>query len=487
MITIILILFSANNNYFNKKTEKEDIDNNALAFECVLTDESGNSELRKISTYKSENIYGVGDYLLCNFKRRYNYTKSIKRISFELFSDNVELKDAYSSTENWRVKTSDYSTFKNGKYISLSDINKDSNIEDVKFKLYIKDNTNIKDNKYDIYFKNIRIHTYSGETDNMDTKQSSLNTGEYRYYLDNGIIKFEKSDLNGCFKIINEYNCESTNCAVNMATQAFIYQNDNKNIVMIDDANDNTLFDIENGIIGIYGGYMRWLYPEKYLFLDGGKYIYLKEKNSNNYGIIDRDGNIIHEFNLGNIEALYPEGILNSVYSIENDMIVNQKDGKYGISKITSNDTIIDYVFSSVRLIVNVEYNKDTSNYSKTVSNKYFKAKQDGKWYLYSFDTKEKVINEGYDNLFVVNDKIIVAEKEKYLYIKDYSGNNIVEDKIENLSDKYLEYVCCGTNPGIEVNTKDNIITITTYENNDWAKYNKYEYNISSKVLTKKQ
>ena len=459
------------NSIYNLQTVRGEgyINSNILVFKCALTDENGSEKISEVEKY------GVGDYLLCDTKIVSSYTKQIDNLSFEFISNNIELLKLYTISDVWEVKKTDSSTENGNISISIATNGKNSNdnLSDVKFLLHIKNNEN-NDKSFKINFNNIKIHTIEDATYKTKDMVVEFNTGESRYYYKNDVIIFEKMQDDGSFKKTNEYKCNTVDsCIVNLAAQNFVYQNDNSNIVMIydKDSKDMTvLFDIEKGIIDTYGGRPSWLYTANST-QRVNTYIYIMAKDSDKFGIIDVNGKIIHEFNLGNINANIPSGILYSVYSIENDMIVDQRNDKYGITKITSSDTIIDYKFKSIRL----------------VNNKYFKAKSDGKWYLYSFDTKDKVIEDGYDELFVVNDEIIIVEKDKYLYIKDYNGNNIVEDKIEDLSKEYFEYVCCGSNPGIDINIKDDIITITTYKDNDWLNYNQYEYSISSKVLTKKK
>ena len=88
-------------------------------------------------------------------------------------------------------------------------------------------------------------------------------------------------------------------------------------------------------------------------------------------------------------------------------------------------------------------------------------------------------------------DNILFVQEVVYLYIKDYTGKNIIEDKIKVLSD-YNEKACCGSTYGTYVfldNDNNNIIHITIDNGKAWeedfVQYS-YVYNIKNKILTKK-
>lgn len=500
VIVAVIAIYNRNNYYYFDDDDddlssygRNEISADLFNFECSLSNEAGTEKI------EDHNVYGVGDHLLCNIKMSYKYDKQIRSVALDFVSHNVELVEVYSISDDWHIKVKDTSLYKEGTYVYLTSMGRSDNakITDVKFHLHIKGNENV-DDSFGVGFGQVTISLVNeNKDDHFDEKIIGFPIGESRYYKKGDSIIFEKVQEDGSFKEVNSYKCRFSDwCTTSNAKEGFGYQNDNKNTVMITDKENDKyiaiIFNVDKGIVGTYSDTESWLYSNKYEY-QSGTYIYIKAKDSENFGIIDKEGNIIHEFNLGATNAFYKSQLLSSAYSIENDMIIDQKDNKYGVSKISSNDKIIDYKFDSIRFIVNgksTEIKEGTAIhyiYEKTVDNKYFKAKLNGKWYLYSFDTKEKVTSEGYDNLFVANDKILVVEKDKYLYITDYQGNKLLDDKIENLSKEYLEYVCCAANPGIEVGTKDNIITITTYKDNNWEDYNQYEYNISDNTLTKKK
>lgn len=316
--------------------------------------------------------------------------------------------------------------------------------------------------------KNMNGSIINEETNSSNSVENKLPNYKIEF-TETSVISY-KLTKDGLYTKINELSCN--NCWI-LSTQSFYYADFDKGIVMLNSKDDNKdfLFNLEKDAFETYGG-GAWLKGKDANPTPDGSdaaYILAYDNEIKKYGIIDKNGNIVKNFIFDKPDYFIPSGILKSAYSIENNMFVGSKDGKYGISKLTTDDIIIDYNFESIRLI----------------NDKYCKNKLNSKWYLYDLNTKDKVIDEGYDNLFVVNDEIVIVEENKYLYIKDYNGNNLVKDKIEDLSNKYYEYVCCGSNPGIEISLDDNIITIKTYKENNWDDYNQYEYNISAKSLTK--
>ena len=469
------------NNHKQAEESYAKVDGSGLYISCELNDPQASERI----SYIPYNVYGVGDYLYCSLSI---YKYNVSKMSFNVNkNDNIDFIEAYSKNKQWQVTKEDNS-------ISLLSLKNGAEVDDVILKFYIKNKIS-KDEDKTIKLNSIRFTTSGGSNYLDNGKTYKITFSDNRRYLTNGVIIFEKVQNDGSFKKVNEYKCKTPDsCYPDIAWEGFSYVNADANTIMLEDKeNDNhflVLFNFDKGIVDTYGAKVSWLYSAKYDYRSG-TYLYIKSKDSDKYGIIDANGNMIHEFNLGATNAFYKSQLLPTAYSIENDMIIDQKDNKYGVSKIKSNDIVIDYEFESIRFIVDTKTieiqdgNNKKYSYEKTVNNKYFKAQLDGKWYLYSFDMKDKVIDEGYDNLFVANDEVIVAEKDKYLYIKDYEGNNLVEDKIEDLSEKYNEYICCAMNPGIEVETKDNIVTIKTYKDNVWENYNQYEYNISSKTLLK--
>ena len=293
------------------------------------------------------------------------------------------------------------------------------------------------------------------------------------FYYDGSAIKMTKNydDIADKTNIISKYMCEA-NCN-EIATENFNPGIMINKKVFIDDNSKMVLFDIEEGkVVGEYGLAAFWLHDEDSKYTsDGGRYIMIKALDSDYYGIIDKNGGIIHEFNIGTqkrggLNNKYP--MYTTYYSVEGDYIVNYKDDKFGITKITSNDVVVDYKYDDIKLM----------------GRNYYKVSENNKWYLYSFATKTKVLNDGYDYIIGVYDNIVIVDNDKKIYIKDFSGNNLIDSPIDDTSKdiKDIAEVCCGNNPGVTSSLEKNVITISVYkEGSNDATY--YNYDIATKTL----
>ena len=248
-------------------------------------------------------------------------------------------------------------------------------------------------------------------------------------------------------------------------TQCFGGQDLEKGKLAIYDGEKLVLYDFEKGVIGKYGQTIYTLYTDDDY---NKKYYYVSDVNTKKYGIIDFDGKKIKNFTMEKLDKLLTCDLLSNTYSIKYDLIVEKKNNKYGIIKITKDEIVIEHIYDDIRI-----YN-----------DKYYKAKLEDKWYLYSYETKEKVHEQGYKEIFFATDNILVTQIDNYLHIKDYNGNNIIEDEIQTYID-YNEEACCGTPEGINVyyNKENNKIEIGVSQ--EFKENYEYEYDINSKKLTK--
>jgi len=439
---------NSNSNADDNSTTYFSVDEEVIDFNCSLY-EPNTEKTIEMTNYKN-NVYGVGDYVYCNIKVNNSYNYKINNMELEYnYGNNVELESINSITNNW-------STEKNLGNIKITQINDDSDISDVYFKFYIKNNKGIKDS-YKITIENLIFKSNNSDYKLKDNKIINLNTANERVVQNGKVLQFDKAASDGSFKTINKYNCADDFCGVNIASQRFLYENENSNIVMITDGEYNILFDKENGIIDTYGEVPQWLVQEN----GEEKYLYVNKKDTNKYGIVDKNGKIIKDFTLEKWPFMsYQRYSLR--YSIENNMFVDIKNNKYGIIKLTSDDIIIDYIYDDLDLI----------------SSKYYKAKESGRWYVYDFNTQEKYIEEGYDYIHYASDKILIVEKDATLYLKDFNGKNIIDDTIKINKEVTIQAY---TNNKIK-----NIIDI--YVCNDEYCYElkeHYEYDISSNKLNK--
>lgn len=477
-LIVIIILSSLNNhskyNNYNGNSNSDyanytrnDISQYDIRFKCSLVNE--NNEEIVSNSYIGTDMYsyGLGDNLLCNLETSNGYKKEFNKVTFVLASNNIELEKVYSEDDSININTS-YGS-KNSTFVTLSTTQNALDLNKVKMKLHI--NGNIKDSeKYLIELSSISITTSPNTYDYLKLLTLELNHDSIRVVRDNGKLKFQAAKSDGTYKTTSVYTCKSSDnwCVVNNAAQTFYYQNqEEKNIVLIQDSQDNNIinifYDTNNGIIATYGGSPRWLYSKN--DKNDGTYIYIKNENNESYGIVDKKGKVIHDFNLNMVCLGNTDGSRCLSYSIDGNIFVNKKDNKYGIVKIDSNDVVIDYKYDDIKIL----------------NSKYFKASENGKWYIYDVATKDKHLEKSFDDIYVLLENTLIVSDGEYWTFIDYDNNPIINDKIKvNSEYKYVNYYTDTQN--------SNIIHIGFY-NNDYGldqAYESYDYNISNKVLTKK-
>jgi len=462
LILIILYIISTilpKKDYVHENNKESNISVNNISqydikLECSLVNENGEKISGKGYIDNNFSIYGSGDNVLCELENMYK--KSFDKISFEFENEIIKLQDVYSNNSNVNINISD----KNNKStINITTTEEEINLGDIKLKFNINDKPTNND-RYIIMLSNLRLITSPTSEDYLDFLSLELKYDSKRVVWDNGKLKFQYIGNSGNFEVVNEYACKSQykyDCTVNVASQMFAYNNEDSNIVMITDGNYNILFDKTKGIIDTYGDKPQWLHLEGGI----GKYIYINKKDSNKYGIIDKNGNVIKEFNLN--EWPYTVYMRFSLrYSIENDMLVDIKNDKYGIIKLTSDDIIVDYIYEDLDLI----------------NSKIFKAKNDNSWYVYDIKTQQKYIEEGFDYIHYASDEILIVEKDNMLHLKNYNNKKIIDDTIkitkEDVIQAYVDY------------SNNNIISIHICKDEYCHDYKeRYEYNIADNKLSK--
>ena len=300
----------------------------------------------------------------------------------------------------------------------------------------------------------------NNKNENDAVDEEFVNKYKYEVNEENNIFTFYK--YQDGYKKINEYKCEAETCIAYIAQCFAISDMENGKLSILDD-NQLVIYDFEKGVLGKFGNTAYTL----------GKYYYVSNIETKKYGIIDINGNIIKDFTQEKLDKIRSCDLLDNTYSIKYDLLVEKKNNKYGIIRITKDDVVVEHKYDDIRI-----YN-----------DKYYKAKLEDKWYLYSYETKEKVHEQGYKEIFFATDDVLVVQIDKNLYIKNYNGNNLIEDKIETYID-YNEKACCATPEGITVkyNEENNKIEIFVStqpdEENNYKIYN-YEYGIETKKLTK--
>jgi len=406
--------------------------------------------------------YMVGEYVYCS-------------ISFEQYAGNPGIHEIWSEysldddveyIETIETDNSEWTLEEDGNKFHLI-TNRPTSYAEYFYQVQFRIKPTTKKEKVTIEFKNIKYKDSENNYYETDSSVLELNISEttnysYKENEQQTLFTFYKLIPNEGYKQINQYSCKDDSCYV-YGSECTWYMNLEKGKILLSDGGEAILYDFEKGVLGKY----------EFGIENIGNYFIVQDTNSKKYGIVDIDGKIIKEFNSDGYGKRLAKLQNRNTYSTEYDLIIEKKKDKYGIVKISKDEVVIDYKFDDIRLF----------------NDKYFKAKTGANWYLYNISTKEKVLEEGYKELFIVNNEIIITLIDNYLYIKDYQGNNIIEDKIEVFME-YKENACCGMVSGIGIKEENGIVYINVNKETENEMYmydtDQYEYNIKDKKLTKK-
>ncbi|MBR3523077.1 MAG: hypothetical protein IKN87_00105 [Bacilli bacterium] len=302
------------------------------------------------------------------------------------------------------------------------------------------------------------------------------------FYKENDEIKVsnKKDDIKDEKSIVSKYECPKNNICNLVQNENFMTKiMDNNKAFIIEyegkpvKAVKIVLFDIVNNkVVGTYGTKANWLYKNDSKISDDGEYVLIQKLNSDAFIIIDKDGKVIKD-------NFYPTGanvtgvggyvLSKNKYSIENDYIVSLKDNKEGITRITSDDIVIDYKYDNICFI----------------DNTYFKTLENDKWFLFSFDTKGKVLSDGFDYIFGIYNNVLVVYNDRKIYIKDLTGNDLIDTPIDGLDNPNIHESIYGPVARLDGNTI--IIKVVNWntETTSLDEVTTYKYNIATKTLEK--
>jgi len=147
--------------------------------------------------------------------------------------------------------------------------------------------------------------------------------------------------------------------------------------------------------------------------------IQVLELKNNEYIIISGDGKVERKFNYDDYIFACYEGCRLSEYIYEKNIIIYKNNKKYGIQKIDNGEIILDAIYDSMRF----------------VDNKYYIAEINGKYNLYNINNNKKATKKGYDQLFFLNEDLILTYKDQEISFINSKEEKLSDDTIpaENL------------------------------------------------------
>lgn len=465
IIAILLLLLGGIYLYFTIKGN-ESPNNTAnityQKFDNNITVSCTNSKQETSATYyQGEEVYCSLSYDFSN-----SFKEKITKITATFtFDQELELIGTNNIVFNWKEISAGQTFILTANAAPT----RDEKIYTVKFR--IKGTT--EKEIISLGLKDVYLETNDHKYYQLNNSQTELIIAikhNYRYELDsdNKTFIFYKSSPEG-YKEINKYTCKTT--CFEYATQAFGYVDLNIGRIFLIDNNttEAILYDFTRGVLATYE------IPVYSLSSKSSDIIYFVAKTKDGgYGIVDTSANIIRPFVSEEFVSSNTMGVYYNTYSIENNLIVEKKNGKYGLTNINKVNTILDYKYDSIRLL----------------NDKYYKVKIDDSWYLYSMSSNAEALTEKYQEIFMPTPEILIVQIDNYLYIKDASGKNLLEDKIYAPM-SYDETACCGSIPGIYINLdndNNDLVNIIVYNDSNQEKTNaiNYVYNIKENKLSKK-
>ena len=169
-----------------------------------------------------------------------------------------------------------------------------------------------------------------------------------------------------------------------------------------------------------------------------------------------------------------------NVLDYDKDYLIYKNSEKYGIQKLSDGSILINPTYDYIRFVTLY-----TQQNSKLYS-KYFIAKENDKYNLYSTESNSKVTKNGYEDLFFVNEELLLAYSDKEIHFINLKEEELTNETI--LVESF--YSDASITPydelGISVYVDEkNVCNITIYEgtSQDDAKIYKYAFDLKRHSL----
>ena len=261
-------------------------------------------------------------------------------------------------------------------------------------------------------------------------------------------VKWEHKDLN---TYLYFYNCNGDLCTSTSALDDY-YNSilcEDDNCPYIDMIIDQNIILKRNNVSWIYNYVTGKIVNDNYSYyryIDDNKYVVGDETNQ--YGVIDVDGNVL-------VSVKY-----NFIDEYKNDYIsYRDNDGMYGIIRTTD------------------EY-KINANYEDVVliNNKIFAGRKNNIYQLYSYTDPDSESSNKYDYIYAYKDIILVVNNKKI----DILNSNLKSTLLMKI-DSFYGYTTEKERASLKIHTDNNNIYFRVFLNEN--EYTEYAYNVVSKKL----
>lgn len=203
------------------------------------------------------------------------------------------------------------------------------------------------------------------------------------------------------------YECKSSgefSCFVTTLNDSD-YCNTTDSLIMITDNGKDLIYDYKNKKVVLEVDYFNNI-----LYSDHGFMAYFVFEKDGKAGLATMEGKVVIEPIYDDISLGNP--VFEGEYSLKNNVVAAEKDGKVGVLEITTGKEVIPFNYNYIRIYANNYVLVGDENISLT-------------------DLELNTILEGNFNDMIVVDEVAFVENNKVISFYDLKGNKLVEDTVE--------------------------------------------------------
>lgn len=260
--------------------------------------------------------------------------------------------------------------------------------------------------------------------------------------------------------LVSVYECNNYKCD-QYKTENFEYNSCLDSIAVIEDGSYKYLYNYKAGqeVIDKLDEIIAVKKDNKYIgFI-------VKNSSTGKYGYVDTRGIIKLEMKYDSLGLISNGIIYDRGFDLTNDKIVASIDGKYGVIKFSTGETIINFEYDNIYL----------------GANNYYVIKDRKQYYLID-NNGNKIIDKSYDMIFAFDDLLVISE-DGALKITDYKGNKIIDDEFATKVD-YKEEALNGIFGYNALKDGNNIIIEINSPSDNGYITTKYKYDIQNKKIS---